>query len=326
MDAKRNAFWIACGAMALLAAVFWGVAVASGKNAEIARAKRDLDKRVQDLERYAKIPEAEAADPAEGLPVAPIVEYWEKRKKALDEELAEILKRYRARDKRFEEVLGGKPIVADFVTLQRRAILDLKEKYKAHLDDPAQVDKVFPIDEIKEGEESKIPIAQKQLECMTLLAEAAKEADPGAKLVSTEFPSVEAAKDQKELQKVRCEAAVKLPFPAVPKLVSRLLKGSSNVQGVVFELAGLRAETAAFALDEYAPYGLFVRNPAQPNAPQGAGMKNFTEEVYVATRDETNPKTPKDAPDLPEPPVIVRLSLAALDFELPEDAPERGKK
>jgi len=338
-QAKKNAYWIAMGVLALGALVFWGVMVAGGLNGKIVKDTARLKTQVTQLQKFASIDDADVADPAKGLPVEPIVKYWDEKRKGLEGEKEEILKKYRARDKRFEELFGGATIAkvdyTSWVTeFRKRMASDLRGAYKDLLeqDDEATFSKAFPVKE-PEDDNAKIVIAQKQFymakaiaeSVKSVLADASKGTTPKrAQIIEMTFTSKEAdPKSKADLERHDVTVDLRIPAPLAAALVSKLLQS-----WVVFELKEMKLETGLFTLPAFEPFKCFDEKAAGAPGSFGAApttptMKNFSKDVYVATSDSSNPKTKNGPPALEEPAVGCKLSLAALDFALPEPAAEK---
>lgn len=320
---KKNAYWIAMGVLALAALVFWGVAVAAGLNAKIDKNSRTLKSQVDSLKKFANIDDKNVAnpDPEVGLPVDNAVKYWDERRKALTEEKEEILKKYRARDKRFEELFGGgapgKIEYTNWVTeFRKRMQSDLRGQFKELLevDDEATFNKAFPIKEPEAGDDVKLVIAQKQFYMAQAVAAAVKATgQKRATIAEMQFSSREP--DPKAKNPVeRHEVVVDLRFPVTQtaQLVSKLLQS-----WVVFEVRELKVEAAPFSLPQFEVFKLFEQKASMTNQP--SGMKGFDRDVYVGTKDQSNPRTAV-TPTLDEPCVGLKITLEALDFQLPEPA------
>jgi hypothetical protein len=335
---KKNLYWVALGVLALVAGVLYGVAVAAGKNAEIAKAQRKLDEHVKELRKFANIAEEKLANPEEGMPVGPIVKYWQERGSGLEKEVQEIQKKYRARDKDFERLFAAdaknEVSYTDFVTaLHKHLDDDLKGKYRSLIEEGSTFEKVIPLEDPKKDDDdaatrANIVRVQKQFYIVKAVAEAAKDAGARA-ITSMSFKEPDrggpvGGKDAlKEVERISCEVELKMPAVELPKLVSRLLRAS-----VVFDIREIRVEAAPFTVPEFDGFNVFGGGGAgRPGgaAAQPQGMKGFEKDVLSATADQSNPKTKSGPPPLPEPAVGVKLVLHALDFTLAEGAEGGGR-
>ena len=343
-DLKKNAYWVVMGVLVLAAAAFWTVQVAFGKNAEVAKQTRALQAKVKTLLTYAHIPDDEVADPKKGMPVPAIVQYWEDRRKALEQEKAAVEQKYRNKDQYFEtlppDVARGKdgyiPLeqYTNFISGFHKEIDELKGRYKGLVQDGATADKVFGIADPPQGQDDKILIAQKQYLIEKAIAEAAAAKDVGAKQI-TEFvwkevaapeqkPKDGAAPEPRVVTRIGVTVTIEMPFPNVGMLIARLLRSP-----VIFDLRGLKVEATGFSYPELDPYKVFDSGPAIPGASapsEKGGMRVFAKEVYVARSDLSDPKTKNEPPVIAEPPVAVHITLDALDFDIPEAKPAEVNK
>lgn len=334
-EVKKHAYWIAMGVLAIAAGIFYLVAVASGANAEIAKKTRDLKKQVTELKAYANTRDEVVASPDEGLPVEGLVKYWDTRKASTEAEVSEVRKIYLARDRDFEKMFGAvndkdTPSVAQFTAPFREELKTLKRKYAKLIGDPANADKAFPMDDPKDSDTpEKLRTLQKQFYIARAIAEAvfAKDVDKD-RIVEMSFKEVSSDQKGKLVVRVPVEVEIQMPFPNVPKLVSRILRSN-----VTFDIREIKVETTTFKLPEFEPYGVFVQKPGggdrrgggASTEPPAAELKGFDRDVYIGIKDASNPKQKGlDIPEVPEPPVSVRLIMDALDFEL--DAKPVGKK
>ncbi len=334
-ELKKHGYWIVMGVLALAAAIFYGVVVAGGAHAQIAKKTRDLKTQVGQLKNYASKADEDVAKPDGGLPVEEIVKYWEAKKTGLEAEVAEIVKMYRARDKEFEKMLGAKsdkepPTVSDFTPPYREAVNGLRRKYAALAPEGAASEKAFPLDDPKDTDgPEKLTEYQKRFYMARAIAEAVAAKDIDAeRIVEMQFKEVSGESKGKMVVRHPVEVEVVMPFANVPKLVSRLLRSN-----VTFDLREVKVDATPFTLPEYEPYGVFARvGPGGAAAARGdLPLKGFDKDAYMGTRDQSNPKQKGEAPELREPPVSVKISLDALDFELSESgaapAPAgKGKK
>src|SRR5687768_2322921 len=179
-EVKKNAYWIACGVVALLAGVFYVVAVAQGTNAEIDKQTRKLKAQVAELQKFANIPADEVAKPDAELPmpVEEIAKYWQTRRESLQNELDEILKKYRSRDREFERLFrANAKNEVDYTTFVteglRKNLKELRDKHKALFTGPGGAEKAIPIEEPKDtdGDAGKAR-AQKQYNIAKAVVEA----------------------------------------------------------------------------------------------------------------------------------------------------------
>jgi hypothetical protein len=331
-DLKKNAYWVVMGVLALAAGIFWAVEVAWGKNVEVAREKTKLESKRKELQTFAKIPEEDVADPRKGMPVPKIADYWEAKKRSLDNEKGDVETRYRNRKKAFDvlppgvsrDAKGEFPFT-DWITGFHKEVDELKTRFKPLVEE-AGADKVFGFHEPQPGEDAKIALAQKQYLMAKAIAECAKEA--GAKSIAELTFKDVSTPEQKPGEKgqpkeiatrIGCAVTVHMPFPGAVKLVSKILRHT----GVVFDIREVRTEACTFTVPDLEPYKVFAAPGGSGSGgfggaqPAGGGMKGFKDDVLLATQDLANPKTKNPPPELQEPPVAVHLALDALDFDLP---------
>jgi hypothetical protein len=332
MDAKKNAYWIAMGALVLGALVFWVMtvsALAGGQNKRIEEATKKLNTAVGELQKFAKIPDDKVADPSEGMPVPKIVENWEKHKQDLEKDRAEIEKLYRARQAAFEMMpVGtrdpdGSIRFSDWITKFHTQVTELK-KYGDLLEGGAAPDNLFPAaKDPQEGQDFQIVIWQKHMYMVHAIADAAREAGAHAvtEITFKDIPTPDAKAEKKSMiLRIGATATVEMKFPDVSKLASRLLRA-----GVLFDVRDIHVEATTFTLPKFEPFKVFPAVAPLPGQSAQPGMKNFIQDVYLGTIDLANPKVKGiEPPQLEEPPVAVHVALDALDFTFPPE--EKAKQ
>ncbi len=332
MDLKKHGFWVALGALAAIAAGLYVFLVWLGIDARIEQRKRELDSAVKNLRKFASIPTEKVADPAEGLPVPSVVDYWQAKRAALEKEAARIEDAYRARDRAFERLFGadrsGEVGLADFVAKLRDSIeKDLEKPYASLFEEPFE--KVCPVGQPVPQREEEMPFAQKKFYIAQALLKAAKEA--GTKTVVgitfRDAPAdADAEKEKKErapaeVKRIEVNATLRMRAVGIATIVSHLLRSE-----VVFEVREIGVTGAPFSYPELEPWQIFaVAGAPRPlgiagGAQAGAAgpWMSFPGDVFIGVQDATDPRAKNPPPEIEEPPVQVKLVLDALDFVLPE--------
>lgn len=326
MDLKKNGFWIACGAGALVAVLLYVSLVVMGVNAETAQKEKKLGEAVKKLKAFASIPEEKAADPVEGLPVREVVEYWVEKRKALEKEIAEIERIYREKDRPFEKIFAeqrGQVELARFGTaLESEIENQLKRPYKALFQEPFE--KVLPVNVPPPQREDEIPFTQKKFYIAKELLEAAREGK-ATRVVGVTFKEPEATDSRAQapgaapppVKRIETEARLHMPATMVAKFVSKLLRAD-----VPFEVKEMNVAPAPFSYPEHEIWKTFDPTqfglpPQQSSQPQS--WLSFPREVFIAVKDTSIAElAKKELPPAPEPPVEVRVVFDALDFDFPE--------
>jgi len=317
---KRERFWVGLGALLLVAAVIYGVAVAGGVNAEIRDKTKKLDDAVSALRRFASIPDDDVGNPEKGLPVREVADYWSRKRQALETEARAITEKYRARDRAFEQIPGivrGEVELTRFVAELRGEVQRLQDEFKGLVEEGAAFDKSIPVAEPTPQKDEEIPFAQKKYLMARAVLRAAKEAG-ARRVVSMAFREAEKADPKappREVERLGVEADLRMQFPGVPKLVAEILSAD-----VTFEVRKLSVETVPVSFPELDPWKVFegvgASGPASGATPV---MRSFPRDVFIGTSKPADPRTKGRPPELKEPPVKVVIALDALDFNLLAD-------
>ncbi len=324
---KKNAFWVACGAGILVALILQVALVSFGVKDEIAKKKKDLDRTIKQLEKYARIDDKLLTDAKDGLPVDAVVAFQDKRREAIEKELKDVGAKYEKRDQKFEEYFselrvkeGQVPDQTDFGAQYDKYYGDLKKRHGALVDKTQEFERVFPRAAVTKPEE--IPDAQKKFWMMQAVAAAASEvlapgkagpepfkASPLTAIDKVEFGQAkENAAPPYALLPARVEARLRLSD--VAKLVSALLGGSKEeVRRVPFQVRAIELKPIPFSFAELATYGVSIGDKAP--------VRDFPRDVEVGFADTTKDvKLPGDhgVYELDEPRVLCVLELEAVDW------------